>query len=135
VTSTNHVKNGPAPAYQGEADQEVLVAPASSAPATANRPSVAGLRERKKEATREALSMAALRLALERGIANVRVGDIAAAAGVSPRTYNNYFSNREQAICALSTSARPPRRWPRRWYTPWWTATTARASRTRMFSA
>ncbi len=62
---------------------------------------VAGLRERKKEATREALSMAALRLALERGIANVRVGDIAAAAGVSPRTYNNYFSNREQAICAL----------------------------------
>lgn len=101
MTSTTHVKNGPAPAYQGEADQEVLVAPASSAPATANRLSVAGLRERKKEATREALSMAALRLALERGIANVRVGDIAAAAGVSPRTYNNYFSNREQAICAL----------------------------------
>ncbi len=68
---------------------------------TPTPPSVAGLRERKKEATREALSMAALRLALERGIANVRVGDIAAAAGVSPRTYNNYFSNREQAICAL----------------------------------
>jgi AcrR family transcriptional regulator len=45
--------------------------------------------------------MAALKLALERGIANVRVGDIAAAAGVSPRTYNNYFSNRQQAICAL----------------------------------
>ncbi len=45
--------------------------------------------------------MAALRLALERGITNVRVSDIAAAAGVSPRTYNNYFSNREQAVCAL----------------------------------
>lgn len=45
--------------------------------------------------------MAALRLALERGITKVRVSDIAAAAGVSPRTYNNYFSNREQAICAL----------------------------------
>ena len=29
------------------------------------------------------------------------LSDIAAAAGVSPRTYNNYFSNREQAICAL----------------------------------
>lgn len=26
--------------------------------------------------------------------------DIAAEAGVSPRTYNNYFSCREQAICA-----------------------------------
>ena len=45
--------------------------------------------------------MAAVRLALERGITKVRVGDIAAAAGVSPRTYNNYFASREQAICAL----------------------------------
>lgn len=59
------------------------------------------LRERKKRATREALSTAALRLALERGLDNVRVEDIAAAAGVSPRTYNNYFSSREEAICAL----------------------------------
>jgi AcrR family transcriptional regulator len=60
-----------------------------------------GLRERKKRATREALSRAALRLALERGLENVRVEAIAAAAGVSPRTFNNYFSSREQAICAL----------------------------------
>ncbi|MCW2941049.1 MAG: TetR family transcriptional regulator [Actinomycetia bacterium] len=60
-----------------------------------------GLRARKKLATREALSRAALRLALERGLENVRVEDIAAAAGVSPRTYNNYFSSREEAICAL----------------------------------
>ena len=60
-----------------------------------------GLRARKKQATREALSGAALRLALERGPDNVRVEDIAAAAGVSPRTYNNYFSSREEAICAL----------------------------------
>ena len=56
------------------------------------------LRERKKRATREALRAAALRLALERGPENVRVEDIAEAAGVSPRTYNNYFSSREQAI-------------------------------------
>jgi AcrR family transcriptional regulator len=60
-----------------------------------------GLRERKKLATREAIGNAALRLALERGVENVRVHDIAAAAGVSPRTYNNYFSSREEAICAL----------------------------------
>jgi AcrR family transcriptional regulator len=60
-----------------------------------------GLRERKKRATREALSTAALRLALEHGLDNLRVEDIAAAAGVSPRTYNNYFSSREEAICAL----------------------------------
>lgn len=77
------------------------------------------LRERKKRATREALRAAALRLALERGPENVRVEDIAEAAGVSPRTYNNYFSSREQAIVAAvaadraghvaaAVTARPP---------------------------
>jgi AcrR family transcriptional regulator len=65
-----------------------------------------GLRERKKLATREALSIAALRLALEHGPDNVRVDDIADAAGVSPRTYNNYFSSREQAIVAAVTAER-----------------------------
>lgn len=67
---------------------------------------MAGLRERKKEATRVALREAALRLALERGPENVRVDDIAAAAGVSPRTYNNYFSSREQAIVAAVAGER-----------------------------
>jgi AcrR family transcriptional regulator len=61
-----------------------------------------GLRARKKLATRDAISIAALRLARERGFDNVRVPDIAAAAGVSPRTYNNYFSSREEAICAYA---------------------------------
>ncbi|MCH6166496.1 TetR/AcrR family transcriptional regulator [Pseudonocardia alaniniphila] len=65
-----------------------------------------GLRERKKVATREALSAAALRLALERGPENVRVEDIAEAAGVSPRTYNNYFASREQAIVAAIEAER-----------------------------
>src|ERR671930_1848669 len=68
-----------------------------------------GLRERKKQATREALRVAALRLALERGPENVRVDDIAEAAGVSPRTYNNYFSSREQAIVAAVTAERESR--------------------------
>ncbi|MGN9844964.1 TetR/AcrR family transcriptional regulator [Nonomuraea sp. H19] len=67
------------------------------------------MREQKKRATREALSAAALRLALERGPDNVRVDDIAEAAGVSPRTYNNYFSSREQAIVAAVTSEREAR--------------------------
>ncbi len=62
------------------------------------------LRTRKKQATREALSRAALRLALERGPQNVRVDDIAAEAGVSPRTYNNYFGSREEAICAVASA-------------------------------
>jgi AcrR family transcriptional regulator len=60
----------------------------------------AGLRERKKVATRQALSAAALRLALERGLDNVLVEDIAAEANVSPRTFNNYFSNKYEAICS-----------------------------------
>jgi AcrR family transcriptional regulator len=64
------------------------------------------LRERKKIATREAISAAALRLALEHGPDNVRVDDIAEAAGVSPRTYNNYFSSREQAIVAAIAAER-----------------------------
>jgi AcrR family transcriptional regulator len=68
-----------------------------------------GLRERKKVATRQALSAAALRLALERGLENVRVDDIAEAAGVSPRTYNNYFSSREQAIVAAVMAERATR--------------------------
>ncbi|KJS53656.1 TetR family transcriptional regulator [Streptomyces rubellomurinus subsp. indigoferus] len=57
-----------------------------------------GLRERKKAATRDAISWAALCLAVERGLENVRVEDIAARAGVSPRTYNNYYSSKAEAI-------------------------------------
>ncbi|MET7991304.1 TetR/AcrR family transcriptional regulator [Amycolatopsis sp. NPDC005232] len=68
-----------------------------------------GLRERKKQATRTALSEAALRLARERGPENVRVDDIAEAAGVSPRTYNNYFASREDAIVFAVTSDRESR--------------------------
>ncbi|MEU4669177.1 TetR/AcrR family transcriptional regulator [Amycolatopsis sp. NPDC023774] len=68
-----------------------------------------GLRERKKQATRTALSEAALQLAVERGPENVRVDDIAEAAGVSPRTYNNYFSSREEAIVFAVTNGRESR--------------------------
>ena len=65
-----------------------------------------GLRERKKTETRAALSAAALRLALEKGVDDVRVDEIAEAANVSPRTYNNYFASREHAIVAGITASR-----------------------------
>jgi AcrR family transcriptional regulator len=61
-----------------------------------------GLRERKKAATRRALGLAAMRLAIERGLDNVLVDDIAAAAGVSTRTFNNYFASKYEAICSLA---------------------------------
>jgi AcrR family transcriptional regulator len=67
------------------------------------------LRERKKVATREALRDAALRLAMDVGVQNVRVGEIAEAAGVSPRTFNNYFGSREQAIVSAVVAERDSR--------------------------
>jgi AcrR family transcriptional regulator len=62
-----------------------------------------GLRERKKLAVRHALSSAALRLAVERGLDNVTVEDITAEADVSLRTFGNYFSSKYEAICAIGT--------------------------------
>lgn len=59
-----------------------------------------GLRERKRIATRQALSDAALRLAMQRGLENVLIEDIADEAGVSLRTFRNYFSSKYEAICA-----------------------------------
>ncbi len=75
--------------------------PATQGPGAVESTHAHGLRERKKLATREELSRAALRLAMERGLDNVLVEDIAAAAEVSPRTFNNYFATKYEAICAL----------------------------------
>jgi AcrR family transcriptional regulator len=43
-----------------------------------------------------------MRLAVQRGLDNVLVEDIAAEAGVSARTFNNYFGSKYEAICALA---------------------------------
>ena len=60
-----------------------------------------GLRERKKLATRVALAQAAWQLTIERGYAHTRIEDIAAAAGVSARTFGNYFSTKEEALLSV----------------------------------
>jgi AcrR family transcriptional regulator len=57
-----------------------------------------GLRERKKLGTRRALSDAALELMFERGLENITRDDIADRAGVSLRTFNNYFTGKYEAL-------------------------------------
>ncbi|MEV0780580.1 TetR/AcrR family transcriptional regulator [Streptomyces sp. NPDC050433] len=63
----------------------------------------AGLRQRKKQATRAALAEAAVRLAAEHGAENVTVEAISNAAGVSPRTFFNYFDSHDDAFVMMDT--------------------------------
>ncbi|MBL7498040.1 TetR family transcriptional regulator [Frankia sp. CNm7] len=58
----------------------------------------AGLRDRKKERTRDQLAAAARDLVIERGYEATTVDDIAAAVDVSPRTLFRYFPTKDDAI-------------------------------------
>lgn len=57
-----------------------------------------GLRERKKQRTRQLLADTARRLFSERGFEQVSVAEIAQAAEVSPATVFNYFPNKEDLV-------------------------------------
>jgi len=69
--------------------------------ASAVRDAGLGLRERKKQRTRETLIDAATRLCVEQGYDNTTVEQIAGAAEVSPRTFSRYFPTKEAVIVAI----------------------------------
>jgi AcrR family transcriptional regulator len=60
-----------------------------------------GLRERKKQATREALARAGLELFVERGYDETTLDEIADAAGVSTRTIFAYFPSKEDILFSM----------------------------------
>ncbi|GAA4309667.1 TetR/AcrR family transcriptional regulator [Streptomyces venetus] len=72
---------------------------------TEGNPAGVGLRERKKRATRAALVAAAVRLAAEHGAENITVDAISEAAGVSARTFFNYFDSRDDVFVMIGAES------------------------------
>jgi AcrR family transcriptional regulator len=62
-----------------------------------------GLRERKKQQTRQAIGEAAIGLFAERGFEAVTVAEVAAAANVSEKTVFNYFPTKEDLAYSRQT--------------------------------
>ena len=71
-----------------------------SKPKPATSAGVAGLRERKRQQTRERLTRAAMALFLERGFEATTLDDIAAAADISRRSFFHYFASKEDVVFA-----------------------------------
>jgi AcrR family transcriptional regulator len=95
----NTPTTSPAPGQASDLDREP-----GPARIRASQPHPPGRRrEWQQEQTRLDLALAAFSLAQEHGLANVRVPQIAAAAGVSTRTFNNYFPSKEAAIAWPAT--------------------------------
>jgi AcrR family transcriptional regulator len=68
--------------------------------ATAAAPPATGLRERKRQQTRERLTKVAMELFLKRGFEETTLDDIAAAAEISRRSLFHYFASKEDLVLA-----------------------------------
>ncbi|MEV5845460.1 TetR family transcriptional regulator [Streptomyces sp. NPDC051985] len=67
-----------------------------------------GLRDRRREQTSRDIHGAVIRLAREHGFDKVTVDMISAEAGISPRTFFNYFPSKEAAAIGTAPGALPP---------------------------
>jgi AcrR family transcriptional regulator len=66
------------------------------------------LRDRKKAETWTSIHEAAARLVLEQGIEAATVEAIAEAAGISPRTFFNYFPSKDDAVLGMRVPVLDP---------------------------
>ncbi|MFB7651171.1 MULTISPECIES: TetR/AcrR family transcriptional regulator [unclassified Streptomyces] len=74
---------------------ETRTSPPASATAVDATPAPPGLREAKKQETRQLISDHATRLFIEQGFENTTIAEIAAAARVAKKTVTNYFARKE----------------------------------------
>lgn len=89
--------------YSALPQQAPPAAPKASPPAPpALPPQPSTRREQNKAATREAIAAAALAFLRTRELGGFTVDDVAAAAGVSRRTFFNYFSSVEAAVASFT---------------------------------
>jgi len=91
------------------ADTEAAARPGlrELASALEGTPAEQGLRERKKAARRAALIDAAQVLVTRHGLDAVTVEMISAEAGVSPRTFFNYFESKDDAVIGAEDTGLP----------------------------
>ncbi|MFV3076526.1 TetR/AcrR family transcriptional regulator [Niveispirillum fermenti] len=64
-----------------------------------------GLRQRKRRQTRQRITDAGIRLFIEKGYDVATLDEIAAAAGISRRTFFHYFKSKDEILLSLQSGA------------------------------